>query len=227
MLRWVASFAAVLILVALFGIWRVMQGPLELDWLTPYVEAAFERSGIGLKVTISGVRLGIDRSTHQLDFRAANVRVSLPDGAPLASFPEMSTSFGLGALLRGRLEATRVVVERPVLHLMRDAGGAISARIGSGDVGSGEAAAPDLGPQMLEQLAGPRERDAPLGLLRELRIRGATVIVDDQRTGRTWRADRVDIAIERSGKGIRGDFSLAMPLDTSMPEVHARYRYIA
>ena len=226
-LRWVASFAAVLILVALFGIWRVMQGPIELDWLTPYVEAAFERSGIGLKVTISGVRLGIDRTTHQLDFRAANVRVSLPDGAPLASFPEMSTSFGLGALLRGQLEPTQVVVERPVLHLVRDAGGSIIARIGSSDVGSGEAAAPDLGPQVLEQLAGPRERDAPLGLLRELRIRGATVIVDDRGTGRTWRADRVDVAIERSGKGIRGDFSLAMPLGASMPEVRASYRYFA
>jgi hypothetical protein len=91
-----------------------------------------------------------------------------------------------------------IVVERPVLHLVRDRTGTITARIGSGDAGSGEAAAPDLGPQVLEQLAGPRERDAPLGLLRELRIRGATVIVDDRRTGQTWRADRVDIAVERT-----------------------------
>jgi hypothetical protein len=221
-LRWFGSLAAVLILIALFGIWRVMQGPVVLDWLAPYVEAAFERSGIGLKVAISGVRLGIDRSTHQLDLRAENVRVSLPDGAPLASFPEMATSFELGALLRGELAPAQVVVERPVVHLVRDASGTITARIGSS-----EEAAPDLGPQVLEQLAGPRERDAPLGLLREIRIRGATVIVDDRRTGQTWRADRVDVAVERSGKGIRGDFSLAMPLGTSMPEVHANYRYFA
>ena len=221
-LRWLGSFAAIVILIALFGIWRLMQGPIQLDWLAPYVEAAFDRSGIGLKVAISGVRFGLDRTTHQLDLRAEGVHVSLPDGEPVASFPEMATSFALSAMLRGRLEPTQVVVERPVLHLVRDASGTISAQIGSGDQ-----AAPNLGPQMLESLAGPRELDAPLGLLRELRIRGATVIVDDRRTGHTWRADRVDLAVRRSAKGVRGDFSLAVPMGASMPEVRANYRYFA
>ncbi len=148
-LRWSASLAAVLILFALFGIWRLMQGPIELDWLAPSIEAAFERSGIGLKVAISGVRFGIDRNTHQLDLRAVNVSVSLPDGEPLASFPEMVTSFALGALLRGRLAPTEVVVERPRVHLVREVNGTITARIGSYGT-----AAPDLGPQAIEQLAG-------------------------------------------------------------------------
>ncbi|HEV8678597.1 MAG TPA: AsmA-like C-terminal domain-containing protein [Stellaceae bacterium] len=222
LLRWFASFAAVMSLIALFGTWRLMQGPIQLDWLAPYVEAGLDRSGIGLKVTISGVRFGLDRGTHQLDLRAENVHVSLPDGEPLASFPEMATSFALSALLRGRFEPTQVVVERPVLHLVRDAGGSISARIGAGDQ-----PAPDLGPQMLEHLAGPREREAPLGLLRELRIRGATVVVEDRRSGRTWRADRVDLAVERSAKGVRGNFSLAMPMGGNMPEARAFYRYFA
>ncbi len=222
LLRWFGSIAAVLILAALFAIWRLMQGPIELNWATPYVEAAFDRSGIGLKVAISGVRLALDRSTHQLDLRAENVRVSLPGGERLASFPEMATSFGLGALLHGRLAPTEVAVERPVLHLRRDASGSISARIGSD-----KEAAPDLGPQMLEELAGPRERDAPLGLLQRLDIRDATVIVDDQRSGHTWRADRVDLAVNRSGKGVRGDFSLAMQIGNSLPELRVYYRYFA
>ena len=221
-LRWVASVAAVLILVVLFGIWRVMEGPVELDWLAPTVEAALARSGLGLKVTISGVRLGIDRTSHQLDLRAENVRVYLPNGEPLASFPEMATSFGLDELLRARLALTQVVVERPILHLVRDAGGMITARIGSGDD-----AAPDLAPPMLEQLISPPERDAPLGLLRRLSIRGATVIVDDRRSGQTWRADRVDLSVERAAKGVRGDFSLAIPIGASLPELHASYRYLA
>lgn len=222
MLRWFGSLAAVIILIALFGIWRLLQGPVELNWMAPYLETAFDRAGIGLKVAVSGVQFGLDRTTHQLDLRATGVRVSLPDGAPLASFPEMATSFALGALLRGRLEPTRVVVERPMLHLVRDPGGTISAQIGSGDQ-----AAPSLGPQMLENLAGPREADAPLGLLRELSIRGATVRVDDRRSGHTWEAEGVDLAVVRSAKGVRGDFSLAVPMGNSLPEVHAYYRYFA
>jgi hypothetical protein len=221
-LRWSASLAAVLILFALFGIWRLMQGPIELDWLAPSVEAAFAGSGIGLKVAISGVRFGIDRSTHQLDLRAENVRVSLPDGEPLASFPEMATSFALGALLRGQFAPTAVVIEHPRVHLVRDANGTIVARIGSGG-----AAAPALGPQAIERLAGSRERDAPLGLLRRLDIRGATVTVDDRRSGQIWQARRLDLAVNRSEKGVRGDFSLAVPIGASMPELHAYYRYFA
>src|SRR5207245_11368415 len=67
---WLGSVAAVLILVAGFVIWRLMQGPIALDWLAPYIEAGLERSGIGFKVAIGGVRLGIDRATHHQIGRA-------------------------------------------------------------------------------------------------------------------------------------------------------------
>ena len=222
MARWFGSIAAVVILLAGFVIWRLMQGPIALDWLAPYIEAGLERSGIGFKVAIGGVHLGIDHATRHLDVRADDVRVSQPDGEPLARLPEISTSFGLRELLHGQLLPTQLVIERPVIHLARDPGGAITARLASPDD-----AASELGPQMLEQLAGARQSDAPFGLLQRLRIRGATVIVDDQRTRQSWRVERVDVAVERSGKGIRGDFSLAVPIGSSMPELHAQYRYFA
>ena len=41
-----------------------MQGPIALDWLAPYIEAGLERSGIGFKVAIGGVHLGIDHATR-------------------------------------------------------------------------------------------------------------------------------------------------------------------
>lgn len=211
-----------LILVLLFGIWRLIQGPIELNWLTPYVEAALDRSGLGIKVTLSGVRLGIDRATHQLDLHAVNVSIVLPGGEPFARFPEVATSFGLGQLLHGRLSPTRLVVEHPVVHLRRDAGGAVSARIGADAAG-----APELDPQMIERLAGPPEPGAPLGRLHSITVRDATLLVDDRSTGRTWQANRVDISVERSRKGARGDVSFAVPIGTSRPELHASYRFLA
>lgn len=214
--------AAVVIMVVLFAVWRLMQGPVELDWLTPYVETAIRQSGVGVKVALSGVRIGIDRSSHQLDLRARNVRLALPDGKPLLRFPEMATRFGLGDLLHGRFAPAQVVVEAPVLHLVRSANGAISAEVGGDEQTPGM-----IGPGTLEELAGPPARDAPLGLLHRIEIRGATVYVDDRASGRTWRADHVDIAIERGGKGARGDFSFAVPIGDSMPELHASYRYLA
>jgi hypothetical protein len=222
LLVWAGSVAAVLILLSAFVIWRLIQGPIELDRLAPYAEAAFERAGLGLKVSMSGVRLGINPGTHQLGLWVENVRLSLPSGEPLASFPEMATSFSLGALLRGRIEPTQLTLEHAVVHLVRDESGAISAQIGAPDQ-----AAPDLSSAMIARLAGPPQRDTPLGLLQRLSIRDATVIVDDHRAGHRWEVDRVDASVDRSDKGARGDLSLAVAIGTSMPELHASYRYFA
>src|SRR6185437_4107192 len=201
------------------GAWRLMQGPVELDWALPYVQAGFARAGLGMDVTMSGVRLGIDRGTRQLDLRVEDVHLSLPSGERLASFPEMATSFSLGSLLRGRLAPTQLTVERPVVELSRDASGSISFRIGGAAAGSGQ----DIAMSMI----GPAEADAPMGQLTRLRIREATVIVDDEMVGRRWRAGNLDAAITRDDKGSAGDFSVAVTLGAETSELHATYRYAA
>jgi len=68
-LGWLGSIAAALILIIGFGLWRLMQGPIELDRLTPYVEEALNRSTDEVQVTLSGVRLAIDRDDHRLDLQ--------------------------------------------------------------------------------------------------------------------------------------------------------------
>ena len=211
-----------LILAALVAIWRLMQGPIELNWLAPYVQAGFDRAGVGLKVAVGGVQFGIDRETHELDLWAEDVRLSLPNGMPLARLPQMSTSASLSDLLRGQIAPTQVVIEHPILHLIREQSGAISAQIGNGD-----GPKPDIGPDLIEQLAGPPGPNSLLGRLHDISIRGASLRVDDRQSGREWRADKVDIALQRGTKGARGDVSLTMPIGTSHPELHASFRYLA
>ena len=122
-LVWLGSVAAALILVIGFCLWRLMQGPIELDRLTPYVEEALSRSTDGLQIAVSGVRFAIDRDNHRLDLQLEGVRLSRPEGEPVAAFSEMSATFSLSALLRGNLVPTRLIVERPVLHFIRDPAG--------------------------------------------------------------------------------------------------------
>jgi hypothetical protein len=220
LLRWIGGVAAVLILVLLLGAWRLAQGPVQLDFLAPYAEAALARSGIGVDVTVAGLRFGIDRETHHLDLRADNVRLAAAAGTPLASFPETAMSLALGPLLRGRIAPTRLVVEGPVLHLRRDAAGAISVRLGPAEQGASAG-----GLAALDSFLVPPERDAPWTTLRRIAVRDATVVVDDQRSGVTWRAQRVAAAIERKPDGISGDLSFALPLGRSVPELHASYYY--
>lgn len=211
-----------LILIAAGGIWRLMQGPIELDRLVPYVQQALERSGNGLGVAVSGVSIAIDRRTHQLDLRAQNVRLALPNGEKLANLPEMATSFSLGALLGGRLEPTRVTVERPVLLLTRGADGGLSFK-----VGDSEDAARGLGFDDPLAVLGPPRAGAPMSLLRQVTIRDATVVIDDRMTGHVWRADRVAATLDRGDAGVDGDLSFSADLGGNTPDLHASYRYDA
>ena len=224
MLVWLGSVAGVLMLFAGFGIWRLMQGPIELDRLVPYVEHALVGASSEFGVTISGVRLGLDRTTHELHLWAENVRVALPSGDPVATFPEMATSFSPTALLHGRLAPSQVSVDGAVLHLKRHEAGAITFRVG----GPSDDTAPDFALQIVDQLLlQGQDSGAGLGTLRRLRVRNATVILDDKVTGQRWRATHVDAAMQRDDRGVEGDLSLAFPLDASTPELRASFSYSA
>ena len=219
-LVWLGSFAAALILIITFGLWRLMQGPVELDRLTPYVEEALSRSSGGFHFAISRVRLAIDRHNHEVDLRLEGVRLSRPDGEPVAAFSEMSTSFSLIALLHGNLAPTRLVIERPVLRIIRDQYGKIGIRFADRNADD-----PGLGSEILEQLVGVAKPQGAFGLMRRVVVRGATLILADERTGRHWQADRVDSTMQRDAEGLTGDLSMALAASTPAPELHAKYRY--
>jgi hypothetical protein len=196
-----------------------MQGPVELDWLLPYVQAGFARAGLGVEVSMSAVRFGIDRTTRELDLRVEDVHLYSPSGARLASFPEMATSFSLGALIRGQLAPTQLTIEHPVVALSRDKTGAISFRIGDAGTASGL--------DIVAALIGPIAPDTPIGQLRRLRIHDATLIVDDEMAARRWQAAHLDAAIARDEAGSSGDLAVAVTLGAETSEVHATYRYAA
>jgi hypothetical protein len=222
LLHWLGGVAAILILIIGLAIWRLIQGPIELDALTPYVQQALERSGAGIKVALSGVSIGVDRDTHQLNLRVRDVRLSASDGAALANFPEMASSFSVGALLGGRLEPTRIVLEHPVLQLTRDESGGLTFRVGGSDAATG-----NLGLDDPVGLFSPLRERGPWSQLRQLSIRQASVVVDDRLTGKVWQADRVAASLQRNEQGVDGDLSLAVMLGGNAPELHAVYHYAA
>jgi hypothetical protein len=212
----------VLILVVVAAIWRLLQGPIELDRLVPYVEQALQRSGAGIGVTVAGVSIGIDQQTHQLDLQAQNVQLSLPSGEKLANLPEMATSFSLGALLGGRIEPTRLIVEHPALALTRDASGTLTFRVGNPD-----ATADQFGLQNALGMFAPLRPGTPWSQLRHIEIRDATVVIDDEVSGKVWRAVRAAATLDRSADGAAGNLSFAVALGNNAPELRATYHFIA
>jgi hypothetical protein len=218
----VSTLAAALILVCGFGLWRLTQGSIDLDLLIPHLQEALNRSGDGLRVALSGGRLSIDRATGQLVLQIEGVRVARSDGEPLAAFPELSADFSLRSLLRGNIAPTRLVIQRPVLRLVRDEAGAIRFRL---DDRTGDT--PSFGPEILADWAGQQGSEKPFGLMRRVAIRDATIVLDDRQTGRRWQADHAAATVERTVEGLTGDLSLAFAAGARKPELHTRYRYSA
>ena len=217
---WLGSIAAALTMIIGFSLWRLIQGPIELDRLTPYIEEALSRSTDGLQIAISRVRFAIDRDNRRFDLQLGGVRLSRPGGEPVATFSEMSASFSLSSLLRGNLAPTRLVIEHPVVRFVRDQHGKIGIRVG--DQNADE---PSLGLEILEKAVGASKPQASFGLTRRVVVRDATVIVDDERTGRHLQADRIDATMEHDAEGLAGDLSMALAVGTRAPDLHARYRY--
>jgi hypothetical protein len=220
LLAWLGSIAAALILVIGFSLWRLMQGPIELDRLTPYVQEALNRSTDGLRFALSGVRFAIDRNDHRLDLQLEGVNLSSPGGEPVAAFSEMSASFSLSALLRGNLVPTRLLIEHPVLHFIHDQHGRIRLRFGDRNLSD-----PSFGAEIIGQTAGSSKPEASFGLMRRVVVRDATLILHDEQTGRHWQADNVDATVERDTEGFAGDLSMARPVGAQVQDLQAKYRY--
>jgi len=217
---WLSALVAALVLVSGAGLWRLMQGPIDLDILTPYIQKALNQSADGLEIAISGVRIGINRETRRVDLSVEGVRVSQADGEPLAAFHAMSVDFAPGPLLLGELAPSRIVIERPVLRLVRDETGAV--RFGFGDQDSETSG---FGLDVLGRLADSSKPKEALGQIRRVVVRDATLVLDDRQTGRRWKADRVDFTFERYAGGFAGDASLALQISGNASEFHASYRY--
>ncbi|WP_051340512.1 DUF3971 domain-containing protein [Azospirillum halopraeferens] len=215
----VAGVAVVVVAVAGGGVaWRLSQGPLSLDGLTPYVEDALAGVVPGARVEIGSLGLDWvdddDNGIGRLDVRARSVRAVDERGAELAAVPELGVGVSVRALLRARLEPTRLELVRPRIGVVRRADGGFDLGVRS-DAAASEATPEGtsaFAEEVLATLLDPPDAGRPLGLLRQLSVTGADLRVINQVTGFSWHATRADIDLRRSGRGV--DAALRLALDT-------------
>jgi hypothetical protein len=190
--------------------WRLNQGPITLDMLSPYLEQALSADENGVRAKIGGTRLiwaGWDRA---VDLRATDVQAIGPDGGVIAALPEISIRLSLAALARRELRPTEVEVVRPRLRLTRAEDGSINLGL---DDAADQGSAAQLFGGLLDDLSGPPRPGSPAGMLRRLVVTDADVSVSDLAAGILWRATAVDLRFERSPEGLRvrilGDADIA------------------
>ena len=216
--------------------WRLAQGPIALDPLTPYVERALSdprgryRVDIG-QLVLSWVDEEESDGLTRLDLRAIDVHAVNADGNELAAVPELGVGFSVRALFQGKLSPTRLDLVRPRLQVVRRADGSLDFDVRSlpapGQPEKEEpAGGPDFAGEIVSTLLQPPDIDRPLGLLRRLTIIGADLTVTNRMLGLSWHASRADIVLSRDATEIVGGAQLLLDLDgrTAAVEASGRHR---
>ena len=203
-----------LLVTAGFLAWRLSQGPLPLDLLTPYLENALSSPDDDFRLTIGRTQLTWERGDRELDLRAADVRAVNAAGAVLAAVPEIGVSLEPLGLLRGELTLSAVEVIGPHIQLRRAVDGGIHFGLwhaGASDAGEGPGA--DAVIEALLRGLGD-EAEGPAATLGAVRIVQADATIVDEILGATWQVPKATVELLR---GRAGSIDLSAQLGVALP----------
>lgn len=220
----VGALVAGLLIITGFGVWRFSQGPISLEFLTPYIEGALSAPDGSVKVKLDRTVLAWAGWNRTLDLRAEGVHATDAAGQALATFPEISVRLSVRALLRGVVAPTSLEVIGARLRLRRDASGKFDVQLSDEQ---GAAAQTDILPVIVQDLLQPRDPDRPLSYLRQLRITAANLIVDDKHWDTSWRAQLNYLILSRDRTGIRAEANLAIAVGGDVSKFRASGLYDA
>lgn len=201
--------------------WRLSEGPLPLDLLTPYIEDMIAVPDAPFLVRVGRARLLWERGDNELDLRLGNVRALDHDGIILADVAEIGVTLAPRALLRGAARLSSVEVIAPHLELSRDADGTLHFGLWSSkpaaQAGDAETGAPSDSDVVIGLLVDSltTRRDGPLADLSAVRMVDATADIIDYQLGAHWRVPRADVELLRSA---HSRIDISAQLDVALPD---------
>jgi uncharacterized protein YhdP len=211
LLEVLAGLLAILIIAGGVVAVRLQENaPLQLSFLTPYLEQSLNRIDPNIRVKIGNTLLTWSGWKGPLDLRARNVQVSDAAGQGVATLPDISVSLSLPALLVGEIAPSAIEVVGPDLIVVRTEEGRLQLGFGESEQDAAEPFARDVALLLLR----PADEE---GHLRRISVRQASVIVLDRRAGETWRLPTVDFQLRRTRQGarLRANATLLQPTGTA------------
>ena len=213
----VLGVVAGLVILLGFLAWRLSEGPVALNFLTPRLVEAFDMGEGSVSIDQTLLVWNEERST--LDLRVRGLTLANDAGEPQLVLPESNLELSIRGLLRGEIEIVALEVFDAELTLTRGPDGRF-AWLGSG-TGSGGSAL--LMNEVLEGGVGG-ETDA-LASLQTVRLLHPVVHFDDQLAGRRLRLPGREIVVERTPQGISGSAMLTLSLDEQDSPVSLAFAY--
>ncbi len=225
---WAAGAAAALVLVSFGALWwRLSQGPIELDVVTPWLVAAIEDNFGGKHtVTVGGTQIERDENGGT-SLRLRDIVVRDADGTVVASAPKAEVGLSGFSLLRGQMRAQSLNLVGAEMSVRIESDGRVTVFAGADkrpiataspasasptpqrrDSATADAATPPALGAGLADFAGLLAWIDGLGAtgldghdLRELGLKNGNLVVDDRRNGKHWTFDRINASLRRPERG--------------------------
>ena len=211
--------------------WRLGNGPLSIDLVTPWLISALEeRLGGGHRIEVSGTVLERDEDGRTA-LRLRDVVLRGADGAVIASAPRAEVGIAGASLLSGHLRAERLSLIGAEMALRIEQDGSLNVFAGSPDSSpaSGaiehvasvrgldtrmatamaspikEASASAVGPGPLATAVGWLRTLDAVGFdgqdLIEIGLKNGNIAVDDRRTGKQLSFGQINLSLTRLNQG--------------------------
>lgn len=220
--------------VALGGLaaWRLHQGPIPLDFLTPHLEEALKTEGRGYSIDIDRTVAVWAGWRKAVDIVANNVVVTAPDGSTLAHVPELSLGLSLRAMIRGKLAPTSLDAIGPSLRVIRREDGEFALAFVAAP--EKEQLAPDRPPHadpspgravvdfLVKEMMIDADPAHPLSYLRRISILGGQVVFEDRVAGRYFHSPGAEIVLVKGDTGLVGSAALRLHYDGRQADVSIR-----
>ena len=187
--------------------WRLSQGPISLDFLTPYVEQALDSPNHGVKVKFDRTVLVWSGWREPVALHVVGVHVLDNQNKALATLPEIAVGFSVRALVQGVLAPTSLEVFGGHVHLRRGAQGMVDLQLSDEALAQG---APDVVPLLIDDMLQRADPGRPLSYLREIAITDADLVIEDSHWDTSWKARLSHLAFVRDPEGIQASASLTL-----------------
>ena len=222
---WGSTLTFAVVAVAIAGLWwRLSSGPIELDVATPWLKAAIEKN-FGGKQTVSVGGTQIERDENgRTSLRLLDIVVRDADGTVVASAPKAEVGISGAGLLTGnvRAESLNLVGAEMSVRIETDGRVTVFAGANKRPIATASPTLPPAHPSLppdalvpqgqlragLRDVAGIMAWIDGLGAtgldghdLRELGLKNGNLIVDDQRNGKRWTFNRINVSLTRPDQG--------------------------
>lgn len=164
----------------------------------------------GSAVSLGAVELAVD-ADFVPRFRLQDIRLIGDTGRSLLTLPEATVAFDPRALLSGQLRPTAVRLSGARLAMRRDGAGRIDLQFEGATRSAGPQSASDVLTAVEDAFASPA-----LASLATIEAEGLTLVLTDDRAGRTWQVGDGRLVIQNGATAISAELGLTL-LDRATP----------